>query len=59
LPPGQLGGRIDPGGQNLGGDAGVQRPDGAVGDALGVLYVQDAQCVERAAAMSFNYSNPN
>ncbi len=27
--------------------------------ALGVVYVQDSQCVERAGAFIFNYVNPN
>jgi hypothetical protein len=29
------------------------------GDALGVVYVQDSACVDRAAAFVFNYFNPN
>jgi hypothetical protein len=28
------------------------------GDALGVVYVVDSQCVERAAAFVFNYFSP-
>jgi len=37
---------------------GDEDPLGFNDPALGVVYVQDTQCVERAAALIFNYNNP-
>jgi hypothetical protein len=38
---------------------GDEDPFGFGDPALGVVYVQDTQCVERAAGFIFNYFNPN
>ena len=38
---------------------GDEDPFGLGDPALGVVYVEDTQCVERAAALVFNYFDPN